>query len=578
MAKRPNGAEWRSWTGSLALACTLALFLGGCSSAHYQKSADKQVYSLVAQVEQQLFGHTNAFTINTPWSSRAPSSITPQELITDRYQTNTRTITIDDALWLSVTNSRRYQTAKEQLYLTALTLTGEKHAFTPNFFATITGNYDRSANGDQIGSVNSRLGVSQLLATGGKVGVNLANDLLRYYTGDPRRLAVSVMSLNFTQPLLRGFGPNSSAVESLTQSERNTVYAVRTYSYFQNQWALEIVNDYFNLLAQKDIIRNRYTNYLGRVQVTQRLEARVGGGRESINAVDQARQSELTAKNNYINSIATYLNSLDDYKIKLGLPPGDRVRLVDEPLEELQAAGLLPVSLDKTAAYRLATQHQFLVLNAIDQFEDSQRKVRVAADKLKPGLNLFADASLESERPRDYANFDPDNWRGGVGVELNLPLDRLAERNNYRASLVSFQSQLRALTLTLDNLQANVDRAVRTLAQRRQNYEIQRNALTLANRRVLSTELLLQAGRADIRDVIDAQDAQINAQNQVVAAQVSYQEARLQLMLDLGVLNTTPQKFWFQDHLPADMTPPTSRPALDLPREQLIPPDVFFNQ
>jgi len=576
MAKRPPRAAWRSWTGSLALAFVAALILGGCSSAHYQKSADKQVYGLVAQVEQQIFGHTNAFTINTPWSARPPASITPAELITDRYQTNTRTLTLDDALWLSVTNSRRYQSAKEQLYLTALSLTGQKHAFTPNFFGTISGNYDRTANGEQIGSVNTRLGVSQLLATGGKLGVNLANDLLRYYTGDPRRLAVSVMSLNFTQPLLRGFGPNSPAVESLTQAERNTIYAVRTYSHFQNSWALEIVNDYFGLLAQKDIIRNRYTNYLGRVQSTQRLEARAKS-RESLNSVDQARQSELTAKNNYINAIATYLNTLDDFKIKLGLPPGDRVRLVDAPLQEIQQTGLIAVLLDKPAAYRLATEHQLLILNAIDQFEDSQRKVRVAANLLKPGLNLFADASLQSEAPRDYAKFDPKAWRGGVGVELNLPLDRLAERNNYRATLVAFESELRTLTLTLDTLQANVDRSVRTLEQRRQNYEIQQNALTLADRRVASTTLLLQAGRAEIRDLLDAQDAQISAQNAVVAALVAYQEARLQLMLDLGVLDTTPEKFWLQDHLPAELVPQNPRPPLDMERDELLPPETFFN-
>lgn len=554
----------------------LALVLGGCSSAHYQKSADKQVYRLIEQVEQQIFGHTNAFTINTPWSARPPASITPQELITDRYLTNTRTVTIEDALWLSVTNSRRYQSAKEQLYLTALTLTGQRHAFTPNFFGTVTGEYDRTANGEQIGSVNTRLGVSQLLATGGKLGINLANDLLRYYTGDPRRVAVSAMSLNFTQPLLRGFGPNNPAVESLTQAERNTIYAVRNYSYFQNQWALEIVNDYFGLLAQKDIIRNRYTNYLGRVQTTRRLEAR-SGDRESLNAVDQARQSELSAKNNYINSIATYLNSLDDFKIKLGLAPGERIRLVDQPLQEVQEVGLLPVSLDKAAAYRLATEQQLPILNAIDQFEDAQRKVRVAANLLKPGLNFFANASLESDRPRDYTKFDPDNWRGGVGVELNLPLDRLAERNNYRATLVSFEAQLRSLTLTLDNLQANVDRAMRTLEQRRQNYEIQQSALVLANRRVTSTTLLMQAGRADIRDLIDAQDAQIASQNAVVAAVVAYQESRLQLMLDIGVLNTEPDKFWLKDHLPASLLPAQPREPLNLQREQIVPPEIFFN-
>ena len=554
----------------------VAGLLFGCSSAHYRKSADKQVYGIIAQVEQQIFGHTNTFTIDTPYSGRPPSTISPTELITDRYQTNTWTVTLDDALWLSVTNSRRYQSAKEQLYLTALTLTGERHAFTPNFFATITGNYDRTANGEQVGSVNSSLGFSQLLATGGHLGVNLANDLLRYYTGDPRRLAVSAMSFNFTQPLLRNFGPNNAAVEGLTQAERNTIYAVRTFSQFQNQWALEIQSDYFNLLAQKDIIRNRYTNYLGRVQNTRRLEARAHD-RENLNSVDQARQSELTAKNNYINAIASYLTSLDDFKIKLGLPPGDRVRLVDQPLTELQEAGLIPVSLDKPAAYRLATQHQLLILNSIDRFEDSQRKVRVAADKLKPGLNFFADASLESERPTDYSKFDPDNWRGGVGLELNLPLDRLAERNNYRASLVSFQSELRTLTLALDNLQADVDRAMRTLEQRRQNFEIQKSALTLADRRVRSTELLLQAGRAEVRDLLDAQDAQINAQNSVVAALVAYQETRLQLMLDLGVLDCSQQKFWLRDHLPPELVPSVERPPLDLPRDRLIPPQEFFN-
>ncbi len=164
--------------------------------------------------------------------------------------------------------------------------------------------------------------------SGGQLGVNLANDILRYYTGDPRRSILSAISVNLAQPLLRGFGRNNPAVEALTQAERNVVYAVRDYKFFQDEFAMEIVNDYFTLLAQKDIIRNRYKDYQSWVQSTKRLEARAND-REKLADVDQARQQELTAKNSYINALANYRNSLDQFKIRLGLPVGESVHLDD---------------------------------------------------------------------------------------------------------------------------------------------------------------------------------------------------------------------------------------------------------
>ncbi len=60
----------------------------------------------------------------------------------------------------------------------------------------------------------------------------------------------------------------------------------------------------------------------------------------------------------------------------------------------------MPATLNSDAAYRLAVQHQLQVLNAIDQFEDRKRKVRVAADQLRPELNFLANASLNSDPPR----------------------------------------------------------------------------------------------------------------------------------------------------------------------------------
>ncbi len=552
------------------------ILVSGCKSSYYRRAADKEVYGIVQTVESQIFGHTNAFTINTPYSHRKPAEIPPSELIDDRLATNQRVLTVEGALSLAVTNSRSYQAAKESLYLSALTLTGDKYAFTPQFFASSKDKVERNASGETVVNVNNQVGVSQLLASGGQLGLNLANDILRYYTGDPKRSILSAISVNLAQPLLRGFGRNNPAVEALTQAERNVVYAVRDYKFFQDEFAMDIVNDYFTLLAQKDIIRNRYKDYQSWVQSTKRLEARAND-REKLADVDQARQQELTAKNSYINALANYRNTLDQFKIRLGLPVGESVHLDDGALTRLEQEGLVPASLDPDAAYRLAVRHQLQVLNAIDEFEDRKRKVRVAADQLRPELNFLANASLNSEPPEDYTHFDPDKFRGGVGLELDLPINPVPRRNAYRATLVSFEAQIRSLTLTLDNLKESIDRGQRTLLQKQQNYLIQNNALELAKRRVASITMLLEAGRAEVRDLVDAQNAQLISENAVTASLVEYQVARLQLLLDVGVLDTTVVQFWLKDHLPDSvLSGQPERGQAETAGQTVIPPDQFF--
>ena len=71
--------------------------------------------------------------------------------------------------------------------------------------------------------------------------------------------------------------------------------------------------------------------------------------------------------------------------------------------------------------FTIAVERHMDILNAIDRFEDSKRKIRLAADQLKPGLNLFANATLQSEPPDNYADFDINKVRYTAGVNLDLP-------------------------------------------------------------------------------------------------------------------------------------------------------------
>ena len=143
-----------------------------------------------------------------------------------------------------------------------------------------------------------------------------------------------------------------------------------------------------------------------------------------------------------------------------------------------------------------------------------------------------------------FDRFDLDNLNSQVGLELNLPINRINERNNYRRSLISFQANIRSLSLTYDNLNNLVIRNIREIEQFKQSYNIQLNAVELAKDRVEGNRLRLQAGTVIFRRLSESQDALIDAQNAVTNALINYQDARLDFYNDVGIIDTTKPNYW----------------------------------
>jgi outer membrane protein TolC len=568
-------------TGVLTGLLLTAVFFCGCSSNHYRRSADKEVYGIIQEYDNRIFGRTNDFTIDTRYSHRDPNSIISGEIILDRSTTNRRVLTLEHALGLAVQNSREYQTQKEQLYLRALTLTGARYQYSPRFSAFTTPELTGSRSGAVVGRVNSRLGVSQLLKTGGTLTLTLGNDLLHYFTRGftqfgTRNTAINFISVDLSQPLLRGFGLKDPRLETLTQSERDVAYAVRAFSRYQHEFAVETVSAYFALLTQKSIVRNNFRNYTNRVDTTAYLEAR-SVDRERRSDVDDARTAELGAKSDYIDSLANYLRELDSFKLRLGVPISEEIYLSDDDLKELIEAGLIPVNIDREAAFRICVDNQTEIVTAIDTFEDRKRKVVVAADQLRADMKLLAGADVSSTAPYDYAHFDMNNLGYYARLNLDLPVDRFAERNVYRRSLIDFQAELRALALTLDSYRNRIDSGLRTVEQNRLQYLNGEESLKVALRRVENTTMLLEAGRATIRDVREAQDGLILAQNNLATYYRNYLVARLTLLLNIGVIETESPKFWLLDPLKGKLTPEQQgEPPLRMPDNQVLPPENFL--
>ena len=540
----------------------------GCQTEGHRADADAEVLAILNERSRQILGEEAGTNLVSTTVGERPDTVSPARIIQERFADGGRTLTLPAALEMAERHNRSYQLQRETLYLQALSLTGTRHKFVWNPSSTVDLGIARQTDGGLRGDSDADVSVQKLFQTGASVTATLANDLVLYFDGKPK---VPDLTLKLTQPLLRGAGAEIAA-EVLTQAERDVVYAVRDYSHYQKTFAIETVGEYFRVLQDKDAVRNSYNNYLNLQKARDRAEAMAEAERLARYQVDQARQSELSARVKYLKAVESYRQALDSFKQRLSLPLGEALRLEDRALTDLVAQGLTPLELDERHGYLMAVTNRLDVLNEVDRFEDAQRKVRVAASDLKPGLDVVVDASLKKQF---YSSFSPEEFASTSGLKLKLPLNQLTERNAYRTSLINFEKQMRKLATELDSLRENIREGIRALEQERENYFIQKAALDLARQQVEVMPLLLQNDDADIRDQLEAQADLVEAQNDVTSAVVDYHVARWNLLKNLGALSVEGEQFWLKNQSVSGFSTADNPEAAEILPEVITPEQVF---
>jgi outer membrane protein TolC len=528
---------------NFAVFAVLVLGFTSCkNAAEHHDAADEEVYDILNLRHQQLFGAETAFAVETPYSKRAPGDIPSVEIILNRFSDGTNLLTLPKALEMAVNHSRDYQLQRETLYLSALSLTGERHKFALKpTNANLDLSRNRSSSNINTTESDASLTLSKALKTGGKLTATLANDLTLFFNGGGPKIPDITLAL--TQPLLKDAGAKF-AEELLTQSERDLVYAIRTFSRYQKTFLVDRISEYLQLLQKKDEVRVQYQLYLNRIRFREEQDLRLQGELISQFELDQALRSEYQSKVSYINAIESYQALLDDFKKQLNLPLGETVVLDDAELGNLKQFGLQPVPLNDKHGFQLALTNRLDILNNIDKFEDKKRKVEVAANDLLPSLAVVANYSLKDQF-YNRNSFDFGDYSGKIGLSLDLPLDKHIERNAYRKSRITFEQQLRSLMKTLDDLRDEIRTNVRTLAQNRQTYIINQKALIVAEREREKARLDMLAGeRVSPRDILEAQTAVAKAQNDVTKSLINFHTQRLKLLNNTGILNTGLDQFW----------------------------------
>jgi outer membrane protein TolC len=216
----------------------------------------------------------------------------------------------------------------------------------------------------------------------------------------------------------------------------------------------------------------------------------------------------------------------------------------------------------KPVPYRLEEAEQYALANRLDLMNqrgavvDAWRKIAVTASALKTGLDVVFNANIATPP----VGVNPFDFRSSastysVGTRLDTPLNRLAERNAYRASQITYEQSRRAFMVLKDQIERAIRLDLRQLNTARLNFEIARQSLVIAARSVEGArEELLQLGaNADptsTQNILNALSDVLRNQNALIDSWVSYETGRMQLLLDLEALQVDAEGNYLDEHIP----------------------------
>ncbi len=558
------------------------VLLAGCTRTHYRQSADREVYPIIRDrivSPSAEVGRTNILPgpgsrLYDPFNPDHPPK-PPDDLVAARYmdhpyrfqgsrkwgkdgivgtiefatvngdpatdplglcsasKENPLKLSQELALDAALVNSREYQTAMEDVYLSALALTLNRFEFDARWFATNTGLYTTAA-ANQAGmstdllSNTTNVGFNKAFAAGGQLIVDFANSVVVNLSGTGQANASSNLLIAFSQPLLRGAGKRVR-LESLTQAERDVLYATRNFARFRKQFWANITTSnggYLDLLLALQNVRNQQANLRSQEQNYRLYQELFLGGKVSPVALDQVYQSFVTSRVSVASAEVSLQNLLDTYKLSLGIPTRTPVTLDDEFLDTFVLTDpkleTLRESLDKFLKDRAATIDAVPEVSEMTTFnrelvaasKELRSLAKTVAEELKTWSAKPSKAADKDERDRvettrkDLGAALPDTLENLDKLDKDLAeklptaksdaFDELSRRGRQLLTLsdevIAVQTQVRVYRISLPELDWTEDRATAYARENRLDLQTSFGQTTDAWRRVTFAANALRGG------------------------------------------------------------------------------------
>ncbi|MHC4956799.1 MAG: TolC family protein [Planctomycetota bacterium] len=441
-------------------------------------------------------------------------------------------IQLEDAIRIATQYNRNYLGQRENFFLSMLGLDSTRHNFLdPNFSGSISWGGSVLEGAQLSESTQIALSGSKLLPTGGSISVNASQSVgSAKQPGLPRAQAESSsLTLGFSMPLLRGAG-RTVAWEGLVAAERSAVYSARSFESFRQTFAINVIRRYYELVNQKKTLVNAERNTKNQELALREAKALFRLGRGQQLDVLLAEPALINAKNAELEAKQTYADALDNFKIFLGLPLSVDLRVGEE------APPVTQLSVDVESAIDAALHNRLDLATARDQFDDSIRGLKIAKNSLLPDLSVNASGGVAATEGFFFEDFEGGPWTASAGFSLEIPLDRVSERNQLRSALIGVAQSRRSLRAQEDGIIIEVRAAVRNLNTLFQQIENQKQLIETQKKRVIKARIEENRGSVSNRDRVEAQQQVTDAQDALIRANLDYYLAVLNLRRTVGLL------------------------------------------
>lgn len=349
-----------------------------------------------------------------------------------------------------------------------------------------------------------------------------------------------------------------------------------------------VIRDYESLLAERD-----------RLLALKESDEQ----RAEFNEALQTVGDNLKILGTRFEKVAQDINSLNQ-----DLQPGheaeaasDLIELITELSGTVQEIGLVqaatrvqkvmikPVRLSYDVAVEIARANRMDWMNQRMSLVDQWRLVAYNANRLLAVLNIQIDGNTGT------VGNNPVRFRGSTtnlqgSVNFQAPLNRKAERNLYRESLIDFQRAKRSYSLYVDRTVFNIRSNIRQLERLEQNLEIQRRALAIAIRRVDKTledlnqpsppvqpgQAPTQLGPTLSQNLLRALSDLRNIQDNFMSVWLNHEAARITLLFQLGLLESQPDGSFAE--VPLDDASYIGSDEELVPQEKSVPGVSYLDQ
>ena len=333
---------------------------------------------------------------------------------------------------------------------------------------------------------------------------------------------VSVSQALFDQSVFTGLKAAKTTREfyqinaDLTEEQVIERVANAYYQVYVQQQKLEVVeNNLKNANKVKDIIKGQFDNGLARKIDLDRISVRVN----NINSIKQQ----------LINAISLQENALKFY---MGMPVENKVVIPKTAFE------VTPQDLSKTAD--VTNRTEYLLMKKQEQLLMYQKKAFQAS--YYPTLSLSGGYNYIGQGPEMPLFAKPADgvyWSdfANIGLSLRVPIftgfgtkSRVKQANTAIKSLqVDLENTKLALDMAFENSKKQIENSLITIANQKENVKLAQEVFANTNNNYTQ-------GLASLTDLLDAENALVEAQNNYTTAILEYKLAEIQFIKSKGEL------------------------------------------